>query len=723
MSLNYVVLTLDLFDGQGNPVTQGWAALTPSATLTDTADNEIVAQAPIVAQFRSGLTNTVSLLATDNGALAPSGWGWNISFTGVPGSPAGFSFFLPFSGGAAQRLSHLSPVSSVTAMQAYMPLPSGTPAAGQVPVVAANGSTATQWGAGVSNRTPATAGAARPGTGTSYSRDDHVHELSNPTVAAWLAQASALKQLAHRGGRAVYPENALESYRICVEQMTSAGMIPAVKTDAQWMADNSNMVMHDSTANRTCVYASGAALPANDTVNTYTIGSLEGIRVNAPLQSGPAWPLVNVPTLAEVLDELGGKCVLFIEPKTGIFNQLVPVAKEIVRRGLQDSVVFVDNQSAAFNMVSTLTAAGITGIACQYVWNSVPVTSPTPAQIIAAGYAMLAIGTNYTDTDITTVVNAAHAAGLQTQGFPYTSRYDQTRMAGLGIDTHASDDPVYTSGLNVTMTADHINRGAMISGMYDVQLNNAAGLSWFGGPGFYRAGPGTVSVSETMRFAQVAPLPYPAFTMTGTVVVENPDSDTSRWFAITCSALDFNPNGFTTGGYQFFMRQNGGVQLARIDPGAYQGNGTFAGGTSTVLTSGTGNAQTPVTTNGALTSGVPVTSITILAAAAAIPSGAQYMLPTGQVATTSASALAGATSISVNSITPSATVASGSLLGAVVPFTISRTSAGLLTFTVPGKTLTATDTTYQPLYPWLSRTPSGASGLAVSVSGVAVTNP
>ena len=52
MSLNYVSLTLDLYDGQGNPVTQGTATLVPSTVLTDTADHEIIGLTPLVASFK-----------------------------------------------------------------------------------------------------------------------------------------------------------------------------------------------------------------------------------------------------------------------------------------------------------------------------------------------------------------------------------------------------------------------------------------------------------------------------------------------------------------------------------------------------------------------------------------------------------------------------------------------------------------------------------------------
>jgi hypothetical protein len=122
VTLQYVTLTLDLYDGQGNPVTMGTATLTPSAELTDTTDHMRVIKAPVRAIFRPAGTPAVSLLATDNGDPAPSGWVWTASFTGVPGNPPPVSFALPFSGGATQYLSALAPLIPATQFSQYVPL-------------------------------------------------------------------------------------------------------------------------------------------------------------------------------------------------------------------------------------------------------------------------------------------------------------------------------------------------------------------------------------------------------------------------------------------------------------------------------------------------------------------------------------------------------------------------------------------------------------------------
>jgi hypothetical protein len=223
VALTTLNLVINMTDGSGAQLTRGMAVLAPSAFLTGAAGYQDVPQSPIGAQFAGSAYPQVPILATDNADLAPSGWGWDISFVVVPGNPSGWSFFAPagpvsftctdaspavftftpssaltslpdgtgvqLSGGslpggfqsgvtyyvvnasgytfqlaAAMNgaplastssgsgsltvtqyyLSSLSPVSDVTAMAAFMPLPSGTPSAGAVPEATGSGS-ASAW--------------------------------------------------------------------------------------------------------------------------------------------------------------------------------------------------------------------------------------------------------------------------------------------------------------------------------------------------------------------------------------------------------------------------------------------------------------------------------------------------------------------------------------------------------------------------------------------------
>ena len=152
MSLNYVTLTLDLYDGQGNPVIAGEALFTPSVQLTDTTDHMWIPPAPVPCVFHAGGLPTVKLLATDNSAPAPSGWGWTVSFSGVPGNPAGFTFFLPYADGSSQYLSSQAPVSSAAAMQSYLPLSQVTSGAAYQSAGGGHSSKLQGWFAALANR-------------------------------------------------------------------------------------------------------------------------------------------------------------------------------------------------------------------------------------------------------------------------------------------------------------------------------------------------------------------------------------------------------------------------------------------------------------------------------------------------------------------------------------------------------------------------------------------
>jgi peptidoglycan/xylan/chitin deacetylase (PgdA/CDA1 family) len=99
MALTLVPLVLDLYDGAGNLISSGTVTLTPSASLTDTTDGADVVQAPVTAAFTSAGSPLVSILPTDSANLAPSGWGWEAVFSGIPGTiPASYTFFITGTG-------------------------------------------------------------------------------------------------------------------------------------------------------------------------------------------------------------------------------------------------------------------------------------------------------------------------------------------------------------------------------------------------------------------------------------------------------------------------------------------------------------------------------------------------------------------------------------------------------------------------------------------------
>lgn len=159
MALHYVTLILDAYDATGAYLTGGSAVIAPNSVLTDPTDQEWVPPAPVPVPFSLyAATPSVKLLATDNANITPSGWAYTIQFLAVPGNPAGFSFFLPFSSGATQRLSAIVPaIASPPALFAYLPLPTGTATAGYAPIATGSGELSA-WGPAANLNSPAFTG-------------------------------------------------------------------------------------------------------------------------------------------------------------------------------------------------------------------------------------------------------------------------------------------------------------------------------------------------------------------------------------------------------------------------------------------------------------------------------------------------------------------------------------------------------------------------------------
>jgi hypothetical protein len=132
-----VTLVIDECDADLVQVTQGYVQVAPSARIPDPADGAIIGQAPVTAAFSAGGPPQVELAGTDQVGPQPDGWTYEITYYHVPGIPLGWSwsFYLPYAGGATQRLSDLAQVPAAQPGQQYVPLPpapASPPSAGDV---------------------------------------------------------------------------------------------------------------------------------------------------------------------------------------------------------------------------------------------------------------------------------------------------------------------------------------------------------------------------------------------------------------------------------------------------------------------------------------------------------------------------------------------------------------------------------------------------------------
>jgi parallel beta-helix repeat protein len=146
MTLNTVTLTWDLTDLLQGGI-RATLSLTPNAVLTDATNHVVIPEVQRSAQFSSGTGSLAGIIACDNGTILPGGWAYTLTVSVLgQGQLLKQTVQINFANGATQDLSTLIPLSPAPALLSYLPLPSGTPAAGQVPV--ATGSVeASAWGA------------------------------------------------------------------------------------------------------------------------------------------------------------------------------------------------------------------------------------------------------------------------------------------------------------------------------------------------------------------------------------------------------------------------------------------------------------------------------------------------------------------------------------------------------------------------------------------------
>lgn len=127
-----VTLILDEGNAELGYLTGGRASIAPSARLPGPADNLIVGQAPVTADFTADGPPQVELVGTDQVGPQPDGWLYTITYYWVPGSPKPWSFYLRYADGPVQRLSQLAAVPVAQPGQQYVPWPDTPPQDGQV---------------------------------------------------------------------------------------------------------------------------------------------------------------------------------------------------------------------------------------------------------------------------------------------------------------------------------------------------------------------------------------------------------------------------------------------------------------------------------------------------------------------------------------------------------------------------------------------------------------
>ncbi|MDN3020635.1 glycerophosphodiester phosphodiesterase [Streptomyces sp. S.PB5] len=138
--------------------------------------------------------------------------------------------------------------------------------------------------------------------------------------------------VAHRGGAREVPENSMSGLMAAYVR----GTADVLDFDTRMLRDGTPVVMHDPLLNRT-TYLGGE-------VRKLSAGDWQGVRLRPKASLPGSWRSERPPTVARVLDLLGGRAVLMLEVKDP--RSLARLASLIRSRGLTRSVIVHSNDPA-----------------------------------------------------------------------------------------------------------------------------------------------------------------------------------------------------------------------------------------------------------------------------------------------------------------------------------------------------------------------------------------
>ncbi|MDN0194594.1 glycerophosphodiester phosphodiesterase [Streptomyces sp. S.PNR 29] len=167
-----------------------------------------------------------------------------------------------------------------------------------------------------------------------------------PTPLEWGAgplTVDALPRItyvAHRGGAREVPENSMSGLMAAYER----GTAQVLDADTRMLRDGTVVVMHDATLDRT-THLGGE-------VRELDLARWRGVRLRPRASLPGSWRAERPPTVAEVLDRLGGRIVLMLEVKDP--RSLRRLARLIRDRGLTRSVFVNSNDPAVARRVHRL---------------------------------------------------------------------------------------------------------------------------------------------------------------------------------------------------------------------------------------------------------------------------------------------------------------------------------------------------------------------------------
>lgn len=243
--------------------------------------------------------------------------------------------------------------------------------------------------------------------------------------------------VAHRNNPNILPEHTMEGYRACVQ----AG-VKAIEQDVYALKDGTDIIMHDSTIDRTTT--------GSGSTSEQTSLSVAAMRNDHGSTIGGAFSgkTFGVPTFEDVVKEFGGKVLLVPEGKNaGSVQRIVDVLQKYDVPG--DGAIV---QSFDYTELAPAIAAGYKTMA---LGNSIDVSAAA-----AAGVDIICGSTAASDAYITSITAAGMRAGIYT----INRQYERDAWIAKGVTCFFSNDSIYLSGVGYRLTTDPFESGAYYHG-------------------------------------------------------------------------------------------------------------------------------------------------------------------------------------------------------------------------------------------------------------------
>ncbi|MFF1297915.1 MULTISPECIES: glycerophosphodiester phosphodiesterase [unclassified Streptomyces] len=240
---------------------------------------------------------------------------------------------------------------------------------------------------------------------------------------------------AHRGGAGEAPENTLEALR------AAKHWAEVLDLDTQVLGDGTPVLMHDVTVDRTTT--------GTGPVTGYNAAQWQMLRSDPAAWFAAGCPQLAVPTVAQALDEFGGRRVLSVEAKNAA--GVSELAASIRDRGLVESVLINTNDP---DVVPTIRAAGCRA----HLWRSAAqMAGDDFTALVGAGADVLDVDQAAADNLIRAAVAAVPPLGVWAHTVVRRSQRD--RLVQLGCRGIVTDHPGYVTRRPPPRTSDSLTAG------------------------------------------------------------------------------------------------------------------------------------------------------------------------------------------------------------------------------------------------------------------------